>query len=160
MSKNKISKKFIIIPVILVVFIIPIISFIINGLNFVPLRFRNEPVSFLTPDLSWGDRPSDVIMKYGLPNEVGEVSDITGERDFDFSFTYDEKDVTLCVTNRYLLNAVPHRYYYSIEFKTPKEAKAFFDECHTKIMDFHKDDSEFHFNGTTTDTDFDYVHRP
>ena len=161
MEKKKFSKKVVVIPVIilacLVFVVFPILILFISGINWVPFEYRNESVSFLTPDLSWGDRPSDIIMKYGLPNEVGEVSDITGERDYDFSFTYDEKDVTLYVANRYLLNAVPHRYTFVIDCKTTENASAYFDECHTKIMNFHKDDTDFQFTGTNIETDYKYT---
>ncbi len=156
MAKKKASKKLVIIPIIIVVCLI-VLNLLLNGINTMPFKFRNDSVSFLTPDLDWGNRPGNIILKYGLPEEIGEISDINGERTFDFNFTYDEKDVTLYVTNRYLLNAVPHRYTFVIDCKTPEEAKAYFDECHNKIMEFHKDDSEFRFNGTNTETDYEFA---
>ncbi len=155
MEKKKLSKKLIIIPVIIIICII-IISPLLNGINTVPFKFRDDAVSFLTPNLNWGSRPSEIILKYGFPDEIDGISDITGERSFDFNFVHDEKDVTLYVTNRYLLNAVPHRYTFVIDCKTPENASAYFDECHNKIMDFYKDDANFQFKYTNTWTDYKY----
>lgn len=156
MAKFKPSKKFIRISAAVVVCFI-ILIFMLNGINPVPFKYRNTPVSFLTPDLTWDCKPSDVILKYGLPKDIGEVSDITGERDFNFNFVYDEKDVSLSADNRGALNSTFHRYYFTIECKTPEQANKYFDECHKKIMDLHKNDPDFEFEGTETETDYQFT---
>lgn len=153
--KSKSFKKFIKISVI-VVLCFTILGLLLGGINLVPSRFSNKSISFLTPDLTWDSRTSEVILRYGLPEDIGKVSDITGERDFYFNFDYDGKNVALCLSNRYFLNAPPHSYYFTIECNTPEEARAYFDECHKNIMDFHKADSDFQFEGTYINNDFEY----
>ena len=122
----------------------------------VPFIYRNEPVSFLTPDLTWNSKPSDVILKYGFPEEISEKSDITGERTFDFKCVYEGKDVAFSAVNRVAINSEFHRYSFVIDCKTPEEASRYFDECHKKIMDLHENDPDFKFEGTETETDYEF----
>lgn len=156
MTEKKSFKKAIIFTLVIVV-LLSILSLPFNGINTVPFKYRYDSVSFLTPNLKWGNRVSSVVLKYGLPDEISRMSDITGERSFDFSFSYDEKDVTMYVTNRYLLNSVPHHYSFAIDCKTPEEANKYFDECHKKIMDLYKDEPDFEFEGTFTETDYEFT---
>ncbi len=134
-----------------------IATLILNGVNLVPFRFRNVPVSFLTPDLTWSSKPSDVISKYGFPENIGDVSDITGERDFCFTFTYDNKNISLSANNGGTLNNELHDYYFIIDCKTPEEASKYFDECHKKMMNLYKDEADFVFEGTETETDYNFT---
>ncbi len=150
--KKKVIKTIVIVAVILIA-----IDILLSGINLVPFIYRNEPVSFLTPDLTWNSKPSDVILKYGLPENISETSDITGERTFDFKCVYDGKDVAFSSDNRGAINSEFHRYYFSIDCKTPEEANKFFDECHKKIMDLYKDDPDFKFEGTETETDYEFT---
>lgn len=151
-SKKKIFKIFIIIAVFVIV-----LDVLISGINMVPFRYRKVPVSFLTPDLTWSSKPSNVMLKYGFPINISEISDITGERTFDFNFAYDEKEVTFSADNRAFINSEFHRYSFVINCKTPEEASRYFDECHKKIMDLHKDDPDFKFEGTETETDYNFT---
>ena len=151
------AKKKIFKIIIIVVIIFVVASIILNGINLVPFRYRNEPVSFLTPDLTWNSKPSDVILKYGFPEEISEKSDITGERTFDFKCVYDGKDVAFSAVNRVVINSEFHRYSFVIDCKTPEEASRYFDECHKKIMDLHKEDPDFKFEGTETETDYEFT---
>ncbi len=153
-SKKKLIKIFVIVAIVLVA-----ANLLLSGINMVPFRFRNVPISFLTSDLTWDSKPSDVILKYGLPESIGEVSDITGERDFHFNFVYDEKDVSLSADNGGALNSEFHRYYFTIDCKTPEEASKYFDKCHEKIMDLYKDEPNFEFEGTETETDYEFTDR-
>lgn len=150
-SKKKIFKIIIIIAVFFI-----IANLLLSGINLVPFRFRNVPVSFLTPDLTWSSKPGDVILKYGLPEDIGEVSDITGELDFYFKFVYDGKSVSLSSNNYGSLNNELHDYYFTIDCKTPEEASKYFDECHKRMMDLYKNESEFVFEGTETETDYEF----
>ena len=93
MKKRKISKKFIKIAVIVLVCIC-LFDVVLSGVISVPKEYRNISVSFLTPDLDWCSRPSDVILKYGLPEDVRMLNSATGENDFTYNFTYGE---TYCV---------------------------------------------------------------
>ena len=151
-SKKKIIKTIIVVMIVLVA-----ANILLNGINLVPYRYRNEAVSFLTPDLTWNSKPSDIILKYGLPENISEVSDITGERTFNFNFVYDGKDVTLSTDNRGALNSELHRYYFTIDCKTPEEANKYFDKCHKNIMDSYKNDPDFKFHGTETETDYQFT---
>ncbi len=151
------SKKKIIKIIVIVAIVLMVANILLSGINMVPFKYRNVPVSFLTTDLTWDSKPSDFILKYGLPESIGEVSDITGERDFYFNFTYDEKDVSLSAENRGALNSELHRYYFTIDCKTLEEANEFFDECHEKMMDLYKDESNFEFEGTETETDYQFT---
>ena len=151
-SKKKIIKIIVIVAIVLVA-----ANILLNGINLVPYRYRNEAVSFLTPDLTWNSKPSDIILKYGLPENISEVSDITGERTFNFNFVYDGKDVTLSTDNRGALNSELHRYYFTIDCKTPEEANKYFDKCHKNIMDSYKNDPDFKFHGTETETDYQFT---
>lgn len=151
-SKKKIIKIIVIVAIVLVA-----ANILLNGINLVPYRYRNVAVSFLTPDLTWNSKPSDIILKYGLPENISEVSDITGERTFNFNFVYDGKDVTLSTDNRGALNSELHRYYFTIDCKTPEDANKYFDECHKKMMDLYKNESDFEFEGTETETDYEFT---
>lgn len=151
-SKKKIIKIIVIVAMVLVV-----ANLLLNGINVVPFRFRNLPVSFLTSDLTWDSKPSDFILKYGLPEYIGEVSDITGERTFDFKFVYDEKDVSLSADNRGALNSEFHRYYFTIDCKSPEEASKYFDKCHEKMMKLYENEPDFEFEGTETETDYEFT---
>ncbi len=150
-SRKKLVKIILIVAIVLVA-----VNILLNGINLVPLRYRNVEVSFLTPDLTWNSKPSDVILKYGLPKKVGEVSDITGEREFLFNFVYDEKNVSLSTDNRGAFNSEIHRYYFTIDCKTPEEANKYFDECHKNIMELYKNEPEFEFAGTNTETYYEF----
>lgn len=156
MSQPKSVKKLIKIIIIVAVFLIAV-DILLSGINLVPFIYRNEPVSFLTPDITWNSKPSDVIFKYGLPEAISEVSDITGERTFDFKCVYDGKDVAFSSDNRGAINSEFHRYYFTIDCKTPEEANKFFDEAHKIIMDLHKDDPDFKFKGTETRIDYEFT---
>lgn len=151
-SKKKIIKTIIVVMIVLVA-----ANILLNGINLVPYRYRNVAVSFLTPDLTWNSKPSDIILKYGLPENISEVSDITGERTFNFNFVYDGKYVTLSTDNRGALNSELHRYYFTIDCKTPEEANKYFDKCHKNIMDSYKNDPDFKFHGTETETDYQFT---
>ena len=151
-SKKKIIKTIIVVMIVLVA-----ANILLNGINLVPYRYRNVAVSFLTPDLTWNSKPSDIILKYGLPENISEVSDITGERTFNFNFVYDGKDVALSTDNRGALNSELHRYYFTIDCKTPEEANKYFDKCHKNIMDSYKNDPDFKFHGTETETDYQFT---
>ena len=151
-SKKKIIKTIIVVMIVLVA-----VNILLNGINLVPYRYRNVAVSFLTPDLTWNSKPSDIILKYGLPENISEVSDITGERTFDFNFVYDGKDIALSTDNRGALNSELHRYYFTIDCKTPEEANKYFDKCHKNIMDSYKNDPDFKFHGTETETDYQFT---
>ncbi len=155
MAKFKSNKKIIKILIIVAVILI-VASVLLNGINLVPFRYRNVPVSFLTPDLTWNSKPSDIILKYDLPEDIGEVNDITGERTFKFKLNYDEKEVSLSADNRGALNSELHRYYFTIDCKTPEEANKYFDECHKKMMDLYKNEPDFKFEGTETETDYEF----
>lgn len=150
-SKKKIIKIIVIVAIVLVA-----ANILLNGINLVPFRYRNVAVSFLTPDLTWDSKPSDIILKYDLPEDIGEVSDITGERTFDFKFVYDEKDISLSAYNRGALNGEIHDYYFIIDCKTPEDANKYFDECHKKMMDLYKNEPDFKFEGTETETDYEF----
>ena len=67
-SKKKIIKIIVIVAIVLVA-----ANILLNGINLVPLRYRNVAVSFLTPDLTWNSKPSDIILKYSDKNR-GSVS--------------------------------------------------------------------------------------
>ena len=156
MARFKSPKK--VIKIIAVVAgILMVANILLSGINIVPFKYRNVPVSFLTPDLTWNSKPSDIILKYGLPENISEVSDITGERTFNFNFVYDGKDVTLSTDNRGALNSELHRYYFTIDCKTPEEANKYFDKCHKNIMDSYKNDPDFKFHGTETETDYQFT---
>lgn len=131
-------------------------SIILNGINLVPYRYRNVPVSFITPDLTWDSKPSDFILKYGLPENIGKVNEIDGSRDFNFNFKYDNKDVTVSADNGRTINNEFHRYSFTIECGTPEKANKYFDECHKKMMDLYKNEPDFKFEGTLTETDYEY----
>lgn len=151
-SKKKIIKIIVSVTIVLVA-----ANILLNGINLVPFRYRNVPVSFLTPDLTWNSKPSDIILKYDLPEDMGEASDITGDRTFDFKFVYDEKNVSLSADNRGALNSEIHHYYFTIDCKTPEEANKYFDECHKKIMDLYKNEPDFKFEGAETETDYEFA---
>ncbi len=150
-SKKKIIKIIVIVAIVLVA-----ANILLNGINLVPFRYRNVAVSFLTPDLTWDSKPSDIILKYDLLEDIGEVSDITGERTFDFKLVYDKKDISLSADNRGALNSEFHRYYFTIDCKTPEAANKYFDECHEKMMNLYKNESDFEFEGTETETDYEF----
>ena len=147
MKKIKFSKRFVKVAVIVIVSFwilnLCIFNIVINGINIVPSKFKNVPVSFLTPDLDWCSRPSDLIFKYGLPKTVSEKSEINGSRDFEFEFIYDEKKVEFTACNRIFINNNFSTYYFYVDCKTPKEAKEFFDECHKRMLEFYGDEEGF-----------------
>ena len=151
-SKKKIIKTIVIVAIVLVA-----ANILLNGINLVPLRYRNVPVSFITPNLTWDSKPSDFILKYGLPENIGEVNEIDGSRDFNFNFKYDNKDVTVSADNGRTINNEFHRYYFTIECGTPEEANKYFDECHKKMMDLYKNEPDFKFEGTETETDYEFT---
>lgn len=155
MARFKSPKK--VIKIIAVVAgILMVANILLSGVNIVPFKYRNVPVSFLTPDLTWDSKPSDIILKYGLPEDIGEVNEIDGSREFNFNFKYDEKNVSLSADNGWALNNEFHRYSFIIDCKTPEEARKYFDECHEKIMVFYKNEPEFEFEGTETETDYEF----
>lgn len=156
MKKRKISKKFIKIAVIVIIGL-SVLNIAINGINIVPFEFRNVPVSFLTPDLDWCSRPSDVILKYGSPKEVSEKSDITGQRDFDFTFTYENKEVEFTASNRTFLNNNFYNYYFYVDCKTPEEAEKFFNECNEKMLEFYSDEGISRSDGEDDDGKKEYL---
>lgn len=155
MTQFKSKKKFIKIIVIVTIVLVAV-NILLNGINLVPFRYRNVAVSFLTPDLTWDSKPSDFILKYGLPENIGEVSEIDGGRDFNFNFKYDNKDVAVSADNGGTINNEFHRYYFTIECGTPEEANKYFDECHKKMMDLYKNEPDFKFEGTETETDYEF----
>ena len=152
-TKSKKAIKIIIIVAIVLV----VANLFLSGINLVPYRYRNVPVSFITPDLTWDSKPSDFILKYGLPENIGKVNEIDGSRDFNFNFKYDNKDVTVSADNGRTINNEFHRYYFTIECGTPEEANKYFDECHKKMMDLYKNEPDFKFEGTETETDYEFT---
>ena len=156
MKKIKISKKFIKIVVIVIIGL-SVLNIAISGINIVPFEFRNVPVSFLTPDLDWCSRPSDVILKYGSPKEVSEKSDITGERDFCFNFVYEEKEVKFTAYNRTFLNNNFSTYYFYVDCKTPEEAEKFFNKCNEKILEVYSDKGISRSDGEDDDGKKEYL---
>lgn len=145
MKKRKISKKFIKTAVIVFLCIL-ILDVLLSGMLFVPGEYRNVPVSFLTPDLDWCSRPSDVILRYGLPKEVSAMFSETGERDFAFEFIYDGKPVEFFASNRYLPNGCFFNYCFYVDCKTPEEAEKFFYESHEKMLELYSDEEMFAFD--------------
>lgn len=142
--------------IIIVAITLMVASVFVNGINLVPFRYRSSPVSFLTPDLTWDSKPSDVILKYGFPENISKVNDITGERTFDFSFVYEGKNVNLSTDNRGAVNSQLHRYSFIIDCKTPEDANNYFNECHEKMMNLYKNEPDFNFEGTETETDYEF----
>ena len=145
MKKIKISKKFIKIAVIVLVCIC-LFDVVLSGVVSVPKEYRNIPVSFLTPDLDWCSRPSDVILKYGLPEDVRMLDSATGENDFTYNFTYGDKQVEVFASNRYLPNSCFFNYCFYVDCKTPEEAEKFFNESHKKMLELYGDEEMFTFD--------------
>ena len=143
--------------IIIVAIVLMVASIFVNGINLVPFRYRNVPVSFLTSDLTWDSKPSDFILKYGLPESIGEVSDIDGSREFNFNIKYDDKDVTVLADNGRVINNEFHRYSFIIDCETPEEANKYFDECHKKMMNLYENEPNFKFEGTQTETDYEFT---
>ena len=142
--------------IVIVAIVLVVASIVFDGINLVPFRYRSSPVSFLTPDLTWDSKPSDVILKYGFPENISKVNDITGERTFDFSFVYEGKNVNLSTDNRCAVNSQLHRYSFIIDCKTPEDANNYFNECHEKMMELYQDEPDFNFEGTETETDYEF----
>lgn len=145
MKNIKISKKFIKIVVIVIIGL-SVLNIAISGINIVPFEFRNVPVSFLTPDLDWCSRPSDVILRYGLPEDVRMLDSATGENDFTYNFTYGDKQVEVFASNRYLPNSCFFNYCFYVDCKTPEEAEKFFNESHKKMLELYGDEEMFTFD--------------
>jgi len=145
MKKIKISKKFIKIAVIVLVCIC-LFDVVLSGVISVPKEYRNISVSFLTPDLDWCSRPSDVILKYGLPEDVRMLDSATGENDFTYNFTYGDKQVEVFASNRYLPNSCFFNYCFYVDCKTPEEAEKFFNESHKKMLELYGDEEMFTFD--------------
>lgn len=145
MKKIKISKKFIKIAVIVLVCIC-LFDVVLSGVISVPKEYRNISVSFLTPDLDWCSKPSGVILKYGLPEDVSVLDSATGENDFTYNFTYGDKQVEVFASNRYLLNSCFFNYCFYVDCKTPEEAEKFFNESHKKMLELYGDEEMFTFD--------------
>jgi len=145
MKKIKISKNFIKIAVI-VFLCVWLLDVVLSGAIFIPKEYRNIPVSFLTSDLNWCSNAVDVIFKYGLPKDVSVLDSATGENDFTYNFTYDEKQVELFASNRYLPNGCFFNYCFYVDCKTPEEAEKFFYESHEKMLELYGDEEIFTFN--------------
>lgn len=145
MKKIKILKKFIKIAVIVLVCIC-LFDVVLSGVISVPKEYRNISVSFLTPDLDWCSRPSDVILKYGLPEDVRMLDSATGENDFTYNFTYGDKQVEVFASNRYLPNSCFFNYCFYVDCKTPEEAEKFFNESHKKMLELYGDEEMFTFD--------------
>ena len=145
MKKIKILKKFIKIAVIVLVCIC-LFDVVLSGVISVPKEYRNISVSFLTPDLDWCSRPSDVILKYGLPEDVRMLNSATGENDFTYNFTYGDKQVEVFASNRYLPNSCFFNYCFYVDCKTPEEAEKFFNESHKKMLELYGDEEMFTFD--------------
>ena len=145
MKKIKISKKFIKIVVIVLVCIC-LFDVVLSGVISVPKEYRNISVSFLTPDLDWCSRPSVVILKYGLPEDVRMLNSATGENDFTYNFTYGDKQVEVFASNRYLPNSCFFNYCFYVDCKTPEEAEKFFNESHKKMLELYGDEEMFTFD--------------
>lgn len=144
MKKIKISKKFIKIAVIVLVCIC-LFDVVLSGVVSVPKEYRNISVSFLTPDLDWCSKPSEVILKYGLPEDVSVLDSATGENDFTYNFTYGDKQVEVFASNRYLPNSCFFNYCFYVDCKTPEEAERFFNESHEKMLELYGDKEAFSF---------------
>ena len=142
--------------IVIVAIVLVVASIFVNGINLVPFRYRSVPVSFLTSDLTWNSKPSDFILKYGLPENISEVSDIDGSREFSFNFKYDDKDVAHLAYNGGAINDNFHRYHFTIDCKTPEEASKYFDECHEKMMNLYENEPDFKFEGTEIETDYEF----
>ena len=145
MEKIKISKKFIKIAVIVLVCIC-LFDVVLSGVVSVPKEYRNISVSFLTPDLDWCSKPSEVILKYGLPEDVRMLDSATGENDFTYNFTYGDKQVKFYANNRYLPNSCFFNYCFYVDCKTPEEAEKFFNESHKKMLELYGDEEMFTFD--------------
>ena len=145
MKKIKILKKFIKIAVIVLVCIC-LFDVVLSGVISVPKEYRNISVSFLTPDLDWCSRPSVVILKYGLPEDVRMLNSATGENDFTYNFTYGDKQVEVFASNRYLPNRCFFNYCFYVDCKTPEEAEKFFNESHKKMLELYGDEEMFTFD--------------
>ena len=145
MKKIKISKKFIKIAVIVLVCIC-LFDVVLSGVVSVPKEYRNISVSFLTPDLDWCSKPSEVILKYGLPEDVRMLDSATGENDFTYNFTYGDKQVKFYANNRYLPNSCFFNYCFYVDCKTPEEAEKFFNESHKKMLELYGDEEMFTFD--------------
>ena len=145
MKKIKILKKFIKIAVIVLVCIC-LFDVVLSGVISVPKEYRNISVSFLTPDLDWCSRPSVVILKYGLPEDVRMLDSATGENDFTYNFTYGDKQVEVFASNRYLPNSCFFNYCFYVDCKTPEEAEKFFNESHKKMLELYGDEEMFTFD--------------
>ena len=145
MKKIKISKKFIKIAVIVLVCIC-LFDVVLSGVISVPKEYRNISVSFLTPDLDWCSKPSEVILKYGLPEDVSVLDSATGENDFTYNFTYGDKQVEVFASNRYLPNSCFFNYCFYVDCKTPEEAEKFFNESHKKMLELYGDEEMFTFD--------------
>ncbi len=148
MKKIKISKKFIKIAVIVLVCIC-LFDVVLSGVVSVPKEYRNISVSFLTPDLDWCSRPSDVILRYGLPQKISGMNSETGSINYRFEFDYEGKKIEFIAFTRYFPNGRLSNYNYYIDCKTPEDAKSFFEDCHNSMMELYKDEQNFKFCGTS-----------
>lgn len=156
MKKIKISKKFIKIAIVVIIGL-GVLNIIVNGINIVPSKFRDVPVSFLTPDLDWCSRPSDVILKYGLPKNISGKSEINGSRKFEFEFIYDEKKATLTACNGIFINNNFYDYHFYIDCETAEEAERFFDECNEKILEIYSGEGISRSDGEEDDGKKEYL---
>ena len=145
MKMCRISKRFVKIAVI-VFLCVCLLDVAFSGVVFVPKEYRNIPVSFLTPNLDWCSRPSEVILKYGLPEDVRMLDSATGENDFTYNFAYDEKQVEVFASNRYFPNGCFFNYCFYVDCKTPEEAEKFFNESHEKMLELYGDEEMFTFD--------------
>ena len=147
MKNIKSSKKFIkIVAMVFVCFMI--LNVALSGINTVPKEYRNIPVSFLTPDLDWCSRPSDVILKYGLPQEISGMNSETGSINYRFEFDYEDEKIEFIAFTRYFPNGRLNSYNFYIDCKTPEEAERFFEECHNNMMELYRGEQNFKFRGT------------
>lgn len=153
MKKIKISKKFIKIVAIVFVFFM-ILNVALSGINTVPKEYRNIPVSFLTPDLDWCSKPSEVILKYGLPQEISGMNSETGSINYQFEFDYEGKKIEFIAFTRYFPNGRLYNCNFYIDCKTSEEAESFFEACHNNMMELYKDEQNFKFRGTSEYTEY------
>ena len=145
MKNIKVSKKFIKIVAIVFVFFM-ILNVALSGINTVPKEYRNIPVSFLTPDLDWCSRPSDVILRYGLPQEISGMNSETGSINYQFEFDYEGKKIEFIAFTRYFPNGRLYNCNFYIDCKTPEEAEKFFNESHKKMLELYGDEEMFTFD--------------
>ncbi|MBR2875704.1 MAG: hypothetical protein IKC01_01050, partial [Clostridia bacterium] len=128
----------------------------LSGINTVPFEYRSKKVLFLAPEITWNSKPCDVALLYGFPENVSPVSEITGERKFEYNMVYDGKPVKIFADNGGAVNSEFHSYTFVVDCKTAEEAQKFFEDSHTKMQEFYKKEENFEFEGRTENSEYYY----